>query len=83
MKTILQNIANECRTISGKNQTELRSTKFEELCAKNGIGCTFVGEKAGAKACLLVELKDVYRFFPRAGKGRYNYAPCYEVEKKK
>lgn len=81
MKELLLKFANECRQITGKNQTELRCKKFEELCQANGIDCAFVGEKRNGKACRVNELKTVYRFFPKCGHSRYNYAICYEIEK--
>lgn len=81
MKELLFKFANECKQITGKNQTELRMKKFEQLCEMNGIKYTFVGEKPDASACGINELSNCYRFFPRCGYSRYNYAPCYEIEK--
>lgn len=81
MKELLFKFANECRQITGKNQTELRKQKFEELCKANGVKYTFVGEKPDARACGVNELSNCYRFFPKCGHGRYNYAPCYEIKK--
>lgn len=81
MKELLLMFANECRQITGKNQTELRKKKFEELCKANGIKYTFVGNKPDGHACAVIEIKTCYRFFPRCGYGKWNYAPCYEVKK--
>lgn len=80
-KELLLSFAKQCKAITGKNQTEKRVSLFEELCRNNGLKCSFVGEKPRGRACIVTEMSTCYRFFPRAGKGRYNYAPCVEVSK--
>lgn len=81
MKELLFKFASECRQITGKNQTEKRCKRFEQLCQENGIEYTFVGERRDGSACGVNELSKVYRFFPKCGHGRFNYAPCYEIKK--
>lgn len=54
--------ANECKQITGKNLTELRKQKFEELCNKTGVKYTFVGNKPDGYACGVIEMKTCYRF---------------------
>lgn len=78
---IIESIASKCKQITGKNQTYRRMELFEALCKAYAIEFEFVGEKPDGKACVIKEMSNCYRFFPRCGYGRYNYSPCYEIEK--
>lgn len=81
MKELLESIASKCKKIKGKKQTDRRKELFEALCKAYDIEFTFVGERPDGHACRINEMSKVYRFFPRCGYGRYNYSPCYEIEK--
>lgn len=81
MKELLKRFAIKCKQIKGKNQTDRRKKLFESMCKAYGIEFEFVGEKPGGKACVIKEMSNCCRFFPRCGYGRYNYSPCYEINK--
>lgn len=81
MKELLESIASKCKQITGKNQTYRRMKLFEDLCKAHDIEFEFVGEKPDGHACFIKEMSNCYRFFPRCGYGRYNYSPCYKINK--
>ena len=79
----LEKIAAEIAKVSGNTRTvtDRRIKAFENLCRREGIRYQFVGEKPHGRACTVVEMSNVYRVYVRCGYGRYNYSPCYEINK--
>lgn len=81
MKTVFQ-IADEIKARRIKSLPERRDALVQEL-EKNGHVVLGVYDhlRNTGRAFGVTVLKDKYRISFRCGYGRYNYAPCVEVEK--